>query len=481
MRGGRIKGGPVRGSPVRIRCSPVRQGQGYAAVLPYAAVLRYGAWVLAAAVLLLLGTLTWRQAGIYRDEVALFSHVVALNPTARDAHLNLGSALFEAERMEEGLAASRIAVEQRPDSAGALANVGRALVYFERFTEAEEHLRRAVVLDARSTTAHQNLAEALRKQGRHAEAVESYRAVLEVDSGFALAYAGMGTALYEARRYAEALEALEAALALRPELATPGTLPLFMGRAARELGRLEAAAGHFQRAAELDPDNAEPLLELAGLRRGQQRDREADALLARARELRPGDPALLHTVAEALRTQGRLEEAMEGYRAVLELDPEFAPSHAALGIALYQAQHYAAGVESMMRALALDAELPVAGSLYLFMGRAAQELGDPAAAVAHLEQALRLEPRHPEVLDHLAMARFGQQRYAEALALYRTLAEVNPDNALTHSNLGAALYHLGRPEEALRSIERALALDPDLAIARAGLAEVRKLLAERGQ
>ena len=86
---------------------------------------RRGALGLAAAVVVLLGVLTWRQAGICRDEVTFFSHVVALNPAARDAHLNLGSALFEADRFDEGLAVSRIAVEQRPDSAGALANVGQ--------------------------------------------------------------------------------------------------------------------------------------------------------------------------------------------------------------------------------------------------------------------------------------------------------------------------------------------------------------------
>ncbi len=457
----------VRATPARL----VRYGQG----------LRYGAWGLAVAVVVLLGALTWRQAEIYRDEVTLFSHIVAHNPAARDAHLNLGSALFEAERMEEGLAASRIAVEQRPESAGALANVGRALVYFERFTEAEEHLRRALELDRRSTTAHQNLAEALRKQGRHLEAVESYRAVLELDAGFALAYAGMGTALYEARRYPEALAALEQALALQPELAERATLRLFMGRAARELGRFEVAAEHFQRAAELDPDNVEPLLDLAAVRRSQQRDRDAEALLDRARELRPRDPSALHTVAEALRTQGRVEEAIAGYRAVLELDPEFAPSHAALGIALYQMQRYRAGLASMQRALELDPELPVAASLHLFMGRAWAELGDTEAAAEQYQRALRIEPRNPEVLDHLAMARFGQRRYEDALALYRTLLEINPDNALTHSNAGAALYHLDRPQEALQSIERALTLDPDLEIARTGLAEVRKLLNQRGQ
>ena len=157
----------------------------------------------------------------------LIAAVFAVHPL----HLNLGRALFEAGRMEEGLTASRIAVEQRPESAGALANVGRALIYFERLAEAEEYLRRALELDPRSTAAHQNLAEALRAQGRHLEAVESYRTVLELDAGFAFAYAGMGTALFEARRYAEALAALQQALALLPELGQGANLRLVMGRA----------------------------------------------------------------------------------------------------------------------------------------------------------------------------------------------------------------------------------------------------------
>ena len=77
------------------------------------------------------------------------------------------------------------------------------------------------------------------------------------------------------------------------------------------------------------------------------------------------------------------------------------------------------------------------------------------------------------------MVRFGEQRYEEALALYRTMLEIDPDSALTHSNLGATLYHLGRLEEALERIERSLALDPDLDIARIGRQQVRRALAQR--
>ena len=437
---------------------------------------------LAVVVVGLLGTLTWRQAGIYQDEVAFFSHIVALNPAARDAHLNLGSALFEADRVEEGLAASRIAVAQRPDSAKALANIGRALIKLEQFEEAEEHLLRARQLDPRSITAHQNLAEVFRKQGRYTEAVPSYQTVLEIDPDYALAYAGMGMALFGAQRYDEALVAISQALALEPDLPTASALRLHMGRAARELGRLDAAAGYLRRAIENEPRNVEPLFDLAKVRFMQQRHEEADQLLQRARQLRPRDPATLHNVAETLRIQGRHEEAVAIYRAALEMDPEFAPTYAGLGIALFQWERYEEAITALERAVALQPELQVTGSsLHVFLGRASQELGRSEAAAEHYEHAVQSNPGDREALDHLAMAWFGQQRYEEALELYRRLVEINPDSAQAHSNLGATLYHLGRPEEALPSIERALALAPGLESARIGLEEVRKALRQGGQ
>ena len=440
--------------------------------------VRYGAWVVATAAVLLLGSLTWRQAGIYRDEVALFSHVVALNPEARDAHLNLGNALLDADRTEEGLAASRIAVEQRPESADAHSNVGLALSDLERFTEAEKSLRRALELDPRHKSALQNTAELLRKQEQYEAAVEAYQTVLERDRRYALAYAGMGDALFNLQRYEEALASLTQALVLQPGLPMAGAMEVLMGRSAREMGRLDAAEEHFLRAMQLDPDDATPVLDLAGLRARQQRGEEADELLRRARELRPHDPATLQNVAEALRKQERYEEALPAYRAVLELDAEYALAHAGMGDALFRLERYAEALEALARAATLQPDLPMAGSLHRLMGRAAQELGRPEAA-DHFERAVQLDPRDAEALDRLAMLRFGEQNYEAAFGLYQSLIEVNPDNAQTHSNLGATLYYLGRPEEALQSFERALALDPELETARTGRDQLRRMVRQQ--
>ena len=429
---------------------------------------RRGALALAAAVVVMLGVLTWRQAGVYRDEVTLFSHFVAHNPQARDAHLNLGNALIEAGRNEEGLEASRIAVEQRPDSADAHSNLALAQMNLERFDASAESLRRALELDPRHKNALQITADLHRKQGRHAEAVEAYRAVLARDGRYALAHAGMGDALFQLRRYREAVESLRQAASLQPNLPMAGTLHALMGRASRELGRLDAAEEHFRRAMAIDPQDATPLLDLAALRAAQQRHGEAEDLLRRARELRPDDPATLQNIAESLRKQGRHEEALPAYRSVLDIDPEYALAYAGMGDTLLNLERYAEALETLATAVALQPDLPMAASLHRLMGRAAQELGH-ADAAEHYARAVELDPRDTEAIDRLAMARFAEKRYEEAHTLYRTLAEITPDSAQTHSNLGATLYYLGRNEDALRSFEHALALDPDLETARAAV------------
>ena len=112
--------------------------------------------------------------------------------------------------------------------------------------------------------------------------------------------------------------------------------------------------------------------------------------------------------------------------------------------------------------------------LLRLMGRAALELGRLEAAAGHFESAVRLDPRDPEALDHLALVRFRQQRYAAALELYERLLEVTPDTAQVHANRGGALYYLGRIDAAVRGFERALSLDPALETARTALEEIRR-------
>ena len=177
---------------------------------------------LAAVVLLLLAMLSWRQAGIYRDEVTFFSHVVARNPQARSAYHNLGNALLEAGRLEEAVAACRIAVERGTDTVAAHSNAAVALMRLQRFDEAEDHLRQGLAIAPRHSYSLQNMGELLRKQARYAEALEWYA---QIAGGRPRSRAGAR----RQRRRPRRPEALRRGH--RPRRARPGAAPGAVGGA----------------------------------------------------------------------------------------------------------------------------------------------------------------------------------------------------------------------------------------------------------
>lgn len=158
-----------------------------------------------AGLLLILGALTWRQSGIYRDSETLFratlrenpacwmaennlghlamqdrsrlpeaidrfQRALALRPVYYEAENNLGFALTEAGRPEEALPHLDAAVRQKPRSVETLNNLGIAYAKAGRMEESIDAFRRAVGLNPALPDSHDNLGKALRLIGRNEEA-----------------------------------------------------------------------------------------------------------------------------------------------------------------------------------------------------------------------------------------------------------------------------------------------------------------------
>ena len=243
-----------------------------------------GALGIAAVVIVVLGMLTWRQAGIYRDGETLNRHIIALNPQARDVHLNLSKDLYEQGRYEEALEMARVAIAKRPDFSRANANLGEALNALGRSEEAEKHLRRAIALNPQEENAHLNLGAALYKQGRYEEVLEVTHVAIEQRPNHALAYYNLGVVL-------------------------------------RKLGRFEEAEKHFRRAIALDLSHTEALHELAKIRLEQQHYDEALELLQYLTGIEPDHAGVLGDIGIALFYLGRSDEALQHFDRALSLDP----------------------------------------------------------------------------------------------------------------------------------------------------------------
>lgn len=208
----------------------------------------------ALALLALLGVATWNQAGVYRNEVVLFRHVISLNPQARTAHLNLAYALLRGEgASEEALAAAREAVRKRPLYHNSHNVLGAVLSGLGRYEEAEKPLRRAVELNPRYAPAFLNLGESFRKRRRYKEAFEAYLAAVRIDPDYPLPYVGMGYAFFKLKRYEEAVSSMKRALSLQPGLPMAPRLYSLIGQSLSKMGRHEEAKRYLRRARELAP------------------------------------------------------------------------------------------------------------------------------------------------------------------------------------------------------------------------------------
>jgi tetratricopeptide (TPR) repeat protein len=96
------------------------------------------------------------------------------------------------------------------------------------------------------------------------------------------------------------------------------------------------------------------------------------------------------------------------------------------------------------------------------------------------------EPDHLAALEALATAYTKSGRFEDALRVDRRLAGLLPDNPIAHYNCACSLSLLGRPDESVDALERAIGLgyddwkqlkkDPDLDNARR-CARFRSLLA----
>ena len=272
-----------------------------------------GALGVAAVALVALGMLTWRQASIYQDNETFYRHIIALNPQARDIHHSLGSVLYKQERYEEALAATRVALEQRPNFAKTRANLGLILTELGHLEEAETHLRRAIALNPQVKNGHLNLGKTLIKQGRYEEGIDATRIALEHDPESFQAHANLGACLAALRRFEEAETHLRRAITLNPQAKRAN---FNLGVILHEQGRYEEALAPARAAAEQRPDYFQAHAKLGSILIELGRFEEAEQPLRRALVLNSQDVGLSRKLAKVLTAQGRHEEATDVLKAM---------------------------------------------------------------------------------------------------------------------------------------------------------------------
>lgn len=165
-----------------------------------------------------------------------------------------------------------------------------------------------------------------------------------------------------------------------------------------ELGRKEEAFQNFKRATEIKPNYAEAWNSL-GIAWTERKDfAHAATCFAAAARLAPETTLFRYNLARAFGVQGRAEEAIVEYRAVLQRDPELATAHYDLGVLLAKTGRLDDAVFHLRETLRLQANQPVA---HYHLGKILAAGGNKTEASTHLRAAVQLKPDFAQAREAL--------------------------------------------------------------------------------
>ncbi len=167
--------------------------------------------------------------------------------------------------------------------------------------------------------------------------------------------------------------------------------------------------------------------------------------------------------------EGRYDEALKGAEALIKMRPEHRGGWWMLGSVQQQQGDYEAAAESIRKAI----ELAPASSQPLLrakLGRILAAMEDYDGAITNYRQAIELAPDMPHVRGELGFTLAEVGHLDEAAEVLDEAKLRAPDDAWTWYALGALQAKRGEAEPALKDYRKALALDPDLIVAREGVA-----------
>lgn len=190
---------------------------------------------------------------------------------------------------------------------------------------------------------------------------------------------------------------------------------------------------------------------------------------------KPKPHAALFQEAFRLHQSGRLQEAAQGYQAVLAESPDHFDALQLLGAIALQNRQYAEALDWLDDALAIE---PNNAAVLCNRGAGLHHLHRYPEALASYRRAIQHHPKSFEAHRNLGECLRLGGYYEDAVQSYRRAAALNPKHVETLFILGEILRELKQYEEALKSLAQAFALEPNYPFLRGSLLHARAFLCD---
>jgi protein O-GlcNAc transferase len=185
---------------------------------------------------------------------------------------------------------------------------------------------------------------------------------------------------------------------------------------------------------------------------------QAIALFTDLLSLSPGNDEVMLKLARFHVVAGHTDEAQRLLRSITERSPLFSEALFMLGMTLADKRDFAEGADCFRSVLKLDCRhVEAHNNLALCL----MELSHPEDALFHYNEAITLAPDRAETYNNLGNLLVHYWKLAEAAELYRKAIKKKDNYAGAYSNLGRIANYEGRIGDAIALFAKALEIQPD--------------------
>lgn len=417
-----------------------------------------------------------------RDLVQIFEKLVELAPSPEEATrllFKIGATWEETlDDLGQAVDANRRALQADPRSARAIENL-------ERLQRAGRDWAALVEIHARHLELAVEPRERLdlhlamgrlyaRELGDAARAEEMYKAALAIDRGSQDAIHALGALYEKSGNWRHALEKLRTEVQLLGSSPAAADVHHRMGSIhAQELGDVAAAAAAYRAALDIDPRHLPSIRALKGM--AQTRGDHPEVLHWLREESRhSGDAAertALHT-ATGLFLIEKFEntaQAAEEFEKALAITPDHMPAVRQLAELSFTGEQWARAEQLLdilverLDPLAEGAELC---RQHCRLAYVCEKLGREPKALRHYQRAYEQDATFLPALEGLGAALSHASRWDDAAKIYQAIL-IHHRDGLTdaevvdyHQQVADLHYKTGQPDRAIKSLEKALELNP---------------------
>ena len=306
-----------------------------------------------------------------------------------------------------------------------------------------------------SAEVHQKHGIAYLNQHNLPRALDEFRAAVLARPGEPVAHDYLGVALAESGRTEEATREFEEALRLSNDF-TPAHFHLAL--ALDRQGRTSEAIPEYEATLRIQPDLIEARYALSA---DCWKVGDWDGAIQLLRQVTERNPSFAaetrRNLGLELKQEGKLDEAVQEFKAAINLQSDSPELYLALAQTLTEKQGSGGAKASARKAVALARDRPESN---YDLAEALRLKGDLEAAEAQFRRVLEVDPRYPYAHRQLGLVLRQKGSYDAAAAELKEAAEADPQDAEARYYLGSVLLKLNDVEHAVENFTEALRLNP---------------------